>query len=246
MADAENAAGKKVLDRLRGTLAGDERIGHHLRADRLELDSDGVLIIEADVGSVAQKKIVLETAAAFPEIVGIVDRVRVKPASAMGDGEIRSHLRRAFTEDPALAGLTVSEYRGDACETVAEPADAHGTLDYEVVDGIVTLNGSVPGLTTKRYAGVLAWWVPGARDVINGIAVTSDEADGADKIAEAVRLVLEKNPYVDAAQVKVGARNRIVRLTGYLPSDSQRTMAENDAWAVFGVDGVVNEIEVGT
>lgn len=245
MTNAGDAEIKQILDRLRDSLSGDERIGGHFRAGRLELDSDGVLIIEAEVASVAQKKIVLETAAAFPEIVGIVDRIRLKPASVMGDGEIRAHLRRAYTEDPALAGLTVREYRGHNCETVADPADAHGTLDYEVVDGIVTLNGSLPGLTTKRYAGVLSWWVPGCRDVINGIAVTSDEADGADKVAEAVHLVLEKNPYIDAAQVKVGARNRIVRLTGYLPSEEQREMAEDDAWSVFGVDGVINEIEVG-
>lgn len=245
MADDESEKNRKVLDRLRGILSGDERIGHHFRADRLQLDSDGVLILEAEVASVAQKKIVLETAASFPEIVGIVDRVRVKPAASMGDGEIRSHLRTDFAEDRALSGLTIREYRGDVCETIAAPDDAHGSLEYEVVDGVVTLNGSVPGLTTKRYAGVLAWWVPGSRDVINGIAVTSDEADGPDKIAEAVHLVLEKNPYLDAGQVKIGVRNRIVRLTGYLPSENQREMAENDAWCVFGVDGVVNEIEVG-
>jgi hypothetical protein len=245
MTDDRSTASRQVLDRLRGALSGDERIGHHFRAERLELDSDGVLILEAEVANAAKKKIVLELAAAFPEIVGIVDRVRVKPAAEMGDGEIRSHLRLAFTEDPALAGLVIREYRGDDCRTVVEPADAHGALEYEVVDGVITLNGSVPGLTTKRYAGVLAWWVPGARDVINGIAVATDEADGADKIAEAVHLVLEKNPYLDAGQVKVGVRNRIVRLTGFLPSEGQRQMAENDAWCVFGVDSVVNEIEVG-
>ncbi|MBZ0161928.1 MAG: BON domain-containing protein [Notoacmeibacter sp.] len=128
---------------------------------------------------------------------------------------------------------------------VAAPADLHGSIDYEVIDGIITLNGFVPGLMTKRYAGVLAWWIPGSRDVINGIAVTSDEADGADKIAEAVDLVIEKNPYLNAAQVKVGVRNRTVRLTGFLPSEEQKRMAENDAWCVFGVDDVVNEIEVG-
>ena len=33
------------------------------------------------------------------------------------------------------------------------------------------LNGRMPGLASKRLAGVLAWWVPGARDVVNGIAV---------------------------------------------------------------------------
>lgn len=244
MTEDKTADTRQVLDRLRGILSGDERIGHHFHADRLELDRDGILTLEAEVESVAQKKIVLEIAAAFPEVGGIVDRVRVKPAAMMGDGEIRAHLRQAFTAEPAFAALTVREYRGHVCHAVAEPAEPHGTLDYEVEDGVVTLNGSLPGLASKRLAGVLAWWIPGSRDVINGIEVTSNEADGPDQIAEAVHLALEKNPFLDAGQVKIGTRNRIVRLTGYLPSEGQRAMAENDAWCVFGVDGVVNEIEL--
>jgi len=31
------------------------------------------------------------------------------------------------------------------------------------------LNGRVSGLPSKRLAGVLAWRVPGVRDVVNGI-----------------------------------------------------------------------------
>ena len=56
--------------------------------------------------------------------------------------------------------------------------------------------------------------------------------------------MLEKNRFIDASQIRVGVRGRVVRLTGMLPSDEQRHMAETDAWCVFGVDNVVNEIEV--
>lgn len=236
---------REVVDELRGRLSGESRLGSRFKADRLALERDGTLIFEAEVDEVAQKKLALEIAAAMPDITAIVDRIRVKPASSMGDADIRAHLRREYTEDPALASLNVDEIRGGRRETISKSADAHGDIDYEVVDGIVTLNGSVPGLTIKRYIGLLAWWVPGSRDVINGIVAKDDEEDSADKIAEAVRLALEKDPYVDAVQVKVGVRNRTVRLTGYLPSDDQRRMAENDAWYIFGVDEVVNEIEVG-
>lgn len=244
MSHSESAGRLAVLDKVRANLASETRLGNVFRADRLELDDDGVLIFEAEVGSVAQKKLALETAAAPPEVTAIVDRVRVTPAQRMGDARIRAHLRKDYTRDPALAGLKVYEIRGASRDLVGEVADAHGFIDYEVVDGIVTLNGSVPGLTTKRYVGVLAWWVPGSCDVINGIAVKPGEEDGADKVAEAVRLVLEKNPFIDASQVKVGARNTVIRLTGLLPSEGQRQMAENDAWCVFGVDGVINEIEI--
>jgi len=50
---------------------------------------------------------------------------------------------------------------------------------------------------------------------------------------------------VDAAQVRVGVRGRVVRLTGWTKTEVMRAAAEADAWFVFGVDDVVNEIEVG-
>ena len=39
-------------------------------------------------------------------------------------------------------------------------------------------------------------------------------------------------------------REAVVRLTGLVPSETERDMAEFDAWYVFGVDKVINEIEV--
>ena len=102
----------------------------------------------------------------------------------------------------------------------------------------------MPGLDDKRLAGVLAWWVPGSRDVINGIAVEPPEDDSDEAILEAVRLVLEKDPFVDASQVRVGVRNALVRLGGAVPSEAEREMAEFDAWYVFGADKVDNRIDV--
>lgn len=86
--------------------------------------------------------------------------------------------------------------------------------------------------------------VPGSRDVINGIAVEPDEEDGPIRIEKAVQIALEKDRFVNASQIRVGVRQRTVRLTGLVASESQREMAENDAWYVFGVDRVINEIEV--
>jgi osmotically-inducible protein OsmY len=91
---------------------------------------------------------------------------------------------------------------------------------------------------------VLAWWVPGSHDVVNGIAVVPDEEDSPDAIEESVRLALEKDPFVNATQIRVGARHAVVRLTGIVPTDAEREMAEYDAWYVFGVGDVVNKIAV--
>jgi osmotically-inducible protein OsmY len=124
------------------------------------------------------------------------------------------------------------------------PAARRGAIAFSVEDGVVTLNGDVPGLAHKRLAGVLAWWVPGSRDVINGMGVLPPEADSDDEIADSVRMALEKDPFVDASQIRVGVKNSAVTLAGIVPSVSERDMAEFDAWYVFGVDRVDNRIEV--
>jgi osmotically-inducible protein OsmY len=220
------------------------RIGPHFKPARLEIDDQGVLTVEAEVDSVAQKKLALERLAATPGVVGIIDRMHVKPATAMSDGGIADDLRRRFTEDPDFSNLKVMERRLGRLELVRDAAEAAGQIDFEVRDGVVTLDGAAPSLASKRLAGVAAWWVPGARDVINGMAVEPPEEDAPILIEEAVKLALEKDPFVDADQIRVGVHGAVVRLTGLVRSEAAREFAEADAWYVFAVDDVINHIEV--
>jgi hypothetical protein len=166
------------------------------------------------VASVAAKKRALAQIAALEAVTSIVDRLHVKPVSPMGDAEIRAHLRRFFSQDPAFAGVTVRQLHHDSYEPAYEPVyevvaeGATGSaahIDIEVRDGVITLNGQVPGLNSKRLAGVMAWWVPGVRDVINGLAVEPPEEDAPIRIEEAVHTALERDPYVDASRA-IGAR----------------------------------------
>jgi osmotically-inducible protein OsmY len=102
----------------------------------------------------------------------------------------------------------------------------------------------VTGLTQKRLAGVLAWWVPGSRDVINGMEVVPEQPDSDAEMAKAVRIVLKKDPFVNEERIRVSVRKSVVMLEGDVPSMPQREMVEFDAWYVFGVDKVVNNLEV--
>lgn len=233
-----------LLHHVRQALASVARLDPHHHRIRLGLDQ-GALVLEGEVPSIAAKKLALEAAAAAaPGAAGISDRLRVEPAERQQDGQILEHVRNALATEPALADIAVYVHRKGRREPVRVPQPAHGTIDVSVADGVVTLDGEVPGLGRKRLAGVLAWWVPGSRDVVNGLGVEPPAEDSDDEIAEAVRLVLEKNPFVDAAQIRVGVRNAVVTLAGIVPSQSQREMAENDAWSVFGVNRVVNHITV--
>jgi osmotically-inducible protein OsmY len=162
----------------------------------------------------------------------------------MADGAVRDLLRDALVSETAFADCSIRVHVKDRLEIVQQPTAGTGSIDVKVEDGVVTLDGDVAGLVLKRLAGVLAWWVPGSRDVVNGIGVTPPEADNDDAITDAVRIALEKDPFVNAEQVRVGTQNGVVTLRGLVPTESEREVAEFDAWYVFGVDKVVNRIEV--
>jgi len=181
-------------------------------------------------------------ASEIPGVERIVDRLKVAPAETMGDAEVRDRVFRVLTEEPALERCSI---RGSAEAGSEAVPDAGGRIIVEVSDGVVTLNGEVPSLSHKRLAGVLAWWVPGVRDVINGLEEVPPEEDSDDELIDAVRLVLEKDPFVNADRIRVDSKDWIVTLEGFVPRESMGQMAERDAWYVLGVKSVVNKIAVG-
>ncbi|HEU4384307.1 MAG TPA: BON domain-containing protein [Anaeromyxobacteraceae bacterium] len=234
---------RTTAEAVRAALAAEGRID--LARHPLALSFEGgVLTMEGELPGLRAKKLALERAAAVPGVRHLVDRLRVAPARHMGDAEIRDHVRDTLAGEPALEVCALRIRMGRAVRVVSEPSRAGGAVEVSVSDGVVTLAGEVPSLSHKRLAGVLAWWVPGTRDVVNGLEVRPPEDDSEGEITDAVRLALEKDPLLDADRIQVGARGSVVTLTGRVPSEEQREMAEDDAWFVFGVDEVVNRLAV--
>ncbi len=235
---------ESVIAAIRRALDSEPRIGPQVGHPKMSFEA-GTLTLEGEMASLAAKKLALEHAAAVAGVEGIVDRLHVAPAERMGDGRVRDLVRRALEQEPAFAELALSEVVKGAERSVREPPDRRrGWIRISVSDGVVTLDGEVPGLEFKRLAGLLAWWVPGSRDVINGLGITPEEDDNDAEITGAVRMALEKDPFVNAGQIIVGTVDAVVTLAGLVPSESEREMAEADAWYVFGVDRVHNRIEV--
>lgn len=240
---AEDRGRLDLLDQVREALRQDTRVGFDEAEIVLSL-TDDLLVVGGEVADVGAKRRALRIVAAAMEGRGFVDRLHVRPAVAMEDGEVRDLVRDALLEEPALSQCRLREWVKGKPELVREPLGAVGSIDIRVEDGIVTLDGEVTGLAQKRLAGALAWWVPGSRDVINGLGVAPAEADSDFEIADAVRLVLEKDPLVNADQLRIGVRRAVVALDGFVPTEAERDAAESDAWYVFGVEDVLNRIEV--
>ncbi|HLO24620.1 MAG TPA: BON domain-containing protein [Geobacteraceae bacterium] len=236
---------ERIVNEVAAALEQEPSIDLHRYPVLLEF-AEGALTMEGEMEHIMAKKRALEVAAAVSGVSGIVDRLRLAPAVRMGDGDIRDHVCTALLAENLLSSCAVRAIVKGNAEVVRGGEGDGGSIDVEVNDGVVVLNGRVPSLSAKRLAGVLAWWVPGSRDVVNGIEVSPFEEDNDDEVVDAVRLVLEKDPFVNASQVRVTCRNYTVTLEGVVKSGSERQMAEADCWYLFRVDRVTNLLQVGT
>lgn len=235
----------EVLDAVALRLRSDPRLGLEGVPFRLALEEE-TLEIDGEVPSVEVKKRAIRAAESVAGVRWVVDRLRVAPAERMADGAIRDHIVHALIEEPAFLECGIRVSVKDAIECVREPSGPRcGDLCLTVEDGVVALEGHVPTRAHQRLAGVLAWWVPGTRDVVERVDLLSPEEDNDGEIADAIRTALEKDPFLDASQIRVSAANGTATLTGLVSSNTQREMAEQDAWYVSGVQDVNDAIEVG-
>jgi len=236
---------EQAVKQVRAALEFDTRINVHRHPIQVTFDHDAI-VLEGDVDSVAAKKLALEHAGAVEGVRGVVDRLRVLPAERRGDGAIRDAFCALLMSQRELAncGITVHSNNGSAQRVRAAPAERSGDIDIRVNDGIITIEGSVISLSHKRVIGTLAWWTAGCRDVVNSLELDPPERDGDEEVVEALTLVFEMDPIVQNDLIRVRCKRYAVTLEGYARTEQERQRAEFDAWSLFGVDKVVNRIEV--
>jgi osmotically-inducible protein OsmY len=233
-----------VIRQVHGLLEHELRINLHRHPIKIGF-GDGAVVLEGEVENIAAKKLALELAAGVDGIRGVVDRLRIVPAERKGDGAIRDSLCGFLLREPELRNCTIRVRAKGRVETLQEvPGERAGEIEVAIEDGVITFEGAVISLSHKRIAGVLAWWTPGCRDVVNSLDVVPPEEDNDDEVVDALRLVLEMDPLVQAEQITASCRNYVVTLAGYVRTEEERRQAERDAWALFAVDNVVNGIEV--
>jgi osmotically-inducible protein OsmY len=230
---------------VRAALEADVRINLSRHPLRIEATGDDAIVLEGELADVAARKSALSVAARVPGVRGIVDRLKIVAATPRGDAEIRDSLLRMIEQESELSNCTLRMRLDGRIETLHDAgSEAAGEVEAEIDSGVITLNGRVLSLTHKRMLGVLAWWTPGCRDVINGIAVVPEEQDSDDEIVDAVRLVLEMDPMLKAEAISVRCRDAVVTLEGDVRTEAGRHQAELDAWYVFGIERVVNRLHL--
>jgi osmotically-inducible protein OsmY len=235
-----------VRRHVHAALERENRINLHHHPIKIEA-ADGTVILQGEVADVAAKKLALQLAAAVDGVRAVIDRLRITPGERRGDGAVRDSAARLLLQQPELrnCGLDVrTNGRTETLHSVDEDAAGHITLS--VTDGVIVLEGDVQSQSHRRFAGAVAWWTPGRRDVINGLEVRPAYEDRDDEVGEVLRLVLEADPELDAAQISTNCMGKVVFLDGAVPNEQQRRRAELDAWSLAAIRGVVNRLQVSS
>lgn len=206
---------------------------------------DGTVTLEGEVADVAAKKLALELAASVNGVRTVVDRLRVAPGERRGDGAVRDSLARLLLEQPELKRCGFNIRTNEKAVVLRRvDHDADGDIELSVTDGVILLEGHVISQSHLRFAGALAWWTPGRRDVINALEVRPANEDRDDEVAEVMRLVLETDPELDSDLIRANCSGKVVTLEGSVPNENQKRRAELDAWSLFAIRGVVNRLQV--
>jgi len=233
---------EEVVGTIRAALEREPRVNLHNHPIELGF-ADGVVTIAGEVGGVAAKKTALNLAAKPTPVKGLVDRLRVEPSEQMEDGAIRDHVCNFLTSEPAFRSYSVRAVVKQEMESIRS-VDEGRFFEVEVNEGVVIINGIAESVSHKRLAGVLAWWVPGSRDVVNGIDLSSNAEENDDELVDLIRIVLEKDPLVNASQISLRSEEGVVTMEGAVATPNAKRAAESDVWYVLGVNEVVNNLVV--
>lgn len=210
---------------------------------------DGKLTLQGEVAGLAAKRLAVRLAEDIAGKDRIVDLLCIMPSEHKGDGEILDTLSQFLLRQIDLKNCTLRRRaRGQVNilhEALGDEYERCGDIEFSAEDGVVTLEGRVISLSHKRIAEVLAWWVPGCRNVLNQLAVMPAEEDTDDEISDAVHLALEMDPLIRTAdQIGVTTSLGAVTLEGAVRRKEEREMAEFDTWCVAGTNEVINHLKI--
>jgi osmotically-inducible protein OsmY len=236
---------------LKQVMAAFERESHlklHNHPIHMSFDGDA-LTVAGEVPDIASKKRLFQLTQLHSEGMQLVDQLRVTANPPVGDGELRTHICDRLAQAMDFRNCVICARLKGQLEVVRGTMDqagndGSGVIEVTVEDGVVTLTGQVISLSHRRLASVTAWWVGGCRDVVNLLELVPAEADGDDEISEALHLVLETDQRVRAEQITINVENYKITLAGWVATEAERRQAEQDAWCLDAIEGVVNHIQV--
>ncbi len=226
-----------TVQQVRAALEQDRDINLHEHP--VEIRVDDAIRLVGEVGDIRAKRKAWRLARQATGRDDVIDQLTIVPGEPRGADELRQAALDTLKQEPVFAEISVVASR----EAPGNPA-RRGWIGVDTEGTRIVLVGEIDGLSQRRLAEVLCWWVPGSGDVDNRIHVEPPEPDTDTALASAAAIVLERDPSVDGDQIGVTARDATVRLEGVVPTAEQARLAELDCWYVAGVNDVDNQLLV--
>jgi osmotically-inducible protein OsmY len=218
-------AGLEDLDDLDITLAVELELMHDRAVASHKVDvttENGIVTLSGAVDTYDAKLQAKQAAESVKGVVAVINNLVVNPQSRPDD-QIRRDVFSALAVDPVVESYEIS---------------------ISVNDGVVLLAGKVDSYTEKLVAQKIAQHVKGVVDVNNALAydLATNRSD-ADIEAD-IEYRLRRDASIDSGLVHVTVTDGEVTLRGSVSSAAEKTEAASEAWAVPGVAGVTNELDV--
>ncbi len=168
--------------------------------------------------------------------------VSVALASMLGLAIMLATPLAAAQDEPALTDIEIRNAVEN--ELIYDPAVDAMDIAIEVVDGTVTLDGTVTNILAKERAADHAMTVRGVTGVINQVRVSPEESCTDNAIENDVAAALLRNPATESYELSAMVDDGTVTLRGTVDSWQEQELAMNVAKGVRGVKRVNDDIEI--
>jgi osmotically-inducible protein OsmY len=223
--------------KVRAGLEHDLEVDLHRNEIRLFQDDD-VLCLEGEVDTIVIKRKAVQIAKRIAGHTAVDDRLKLRLGQVRADDELQQAVLDVLMTEPVFMGFAIHP-------SIPRPVpQERDWISVEVNETRVRLQGECSSLSHRRLAEVITWWIPGVADVDNRIHVRPPECESDAELADAIRLVFDKDPSIDAQQISVSVHEGHVTLAGAVANDTKRRIAAYDCWYIPGVHAVDNRIEI--
>ncbi len=244
----DRATLETLAKEIRAALERDPRVNLHASPIHVRVE-DELIVLEGEAQDICQKRIAARIAHQVAGQAPVADRIRLVPAERPEchdeiDGRIRDEVVTAFLDEPVFRDHDLFVVEKGERRRLRDLTPEDGEIEIAVDHGVVTLKGRVRSLTHRRLAEVLAWWTAGVVAVENALVVDPPEEENDGELADAVLMILERDPMVHQENLTITVEDHRVRVRGTVASEEEKALVLHDLCYIPGVHEIVDEIEV--
>ncbi|MFP8489199.1 BON domain-containing protein [Gracilimonas sp. Q87] len=187
----------------------------------------GVVTLTGNVPSYRAKTAAGDAARVVPGVIDVINNIMVqyesKERTVPSDSEITTNVESSLAWDSDI----------DATD-----------ITVTVLDGVVTLEGTIDSIWRKEIAGDIVWNHFGVVDVVNNLTVVPSVDIVNVDTAKSIEENLDRNLNVDASNVNVEVENGTAVLDGTVEGFAAWQAARDAAFYTSGVIAVEDNLTI--